>query len=506
MARFCRKCGATLADGSRFCESCGTAVGAAMPETRALPSAWPAPSAAGPPPSTSAESGRWIWLIVALIALFGLLFVGGVVLFVVLARDSAATTVVSPPPFVPPPIAAPVPPPPTTPDAPAPAPAEEVFRVPIGDSPQRGRADALVTIVEFADFQCPFCKRVRETLGQLERDRGDRIRIVFKHNPLPFHPNAMPAAEASLAAEAQGKFWQMEEVLFENQTALGRADLERYAARIGLDLGRFRRDLDGHAHRARIEADQRLASDLGARGTPTFFVNGRLLRGAQPFESFALVVDREAERARALVARGTSPALVYDELTRDGRTGPAPIEEPDADRVYPIVSDPRAPSRGSPGAAVTLIEFTDFQCPFCSRVVPTLAQLEQAYAGRVRIEFRHYPLPFHQNARLAHEAAAEAHAQGRFWPYHDLLFAHQDALARPDLERYAAEAGLDVARFRAALDDHRHAATVQADIDAVTRAGARIGTPSFFLRGKLLQGARPFEDFRAAIDTALATR
>jgi protein-disulfide isomerase len=122
----------------------------------------------------------------------------------------------------------------------------------------------------------------------------------------------------------------------------------------------------------------------------------------------------------------------------------------------------------------------------------------------VRIEFRHYPLPFHQQAPLAHEASAEAHAQGKFWEYHDLLFANQRALARENLEQYAQQVGLNMARFRAALDNHTHAAAIEADKNAITRAGARIGTPTFFINGKMLSGAQPFEQFKAVIDAALA--
>ena len=98
----------------------------------------------------------------------------------------------------------------------------------------------------------------------------------------------------------------------------------------------------------------------------------------------------------------------------------------------------------------------------------------------------------------------EAHAQGKFWQYHDVLFQNQRALERPQLEEYAQQVGLNMTRFRAALDNHTHAAAIEADKNAIQRAGARIGTPTFFINGKMLSGAQPFEAFKAAIDAALA--
>ena len=153
-------------------------------------------------------------------------------------------------------------------------------------------------------------------------------------------------------------------------------------------------------------------------------------------------------------------------------------------------------------------EFSDFQCPFCSRVLPTVEQITREYGNRVRIVWRDYPLPFHQQAGPAAQAAREVFAQGgsdKFWAYHDLLFQNQRALERADLERYAQQVGgINMARFRSALDNETHKAAVEADMAAVRTAGARIGTPSFFINGRLLQGAQPFEAFKAAIDRALS--
>jgi protein-disulfide isomerase len=202
------------------------------------------------------------------------------------------------------------------------------------------------------------------------------VKFVFKQNPLPMHQNAMIAAEAALAANAQGKFWQMHDKMFENMRALTREDLERYAQEIGLDMARFRRSMDSHEFQREVEADMALAAQLGARGTPSFFVNGRPLRGAQPFEGFKTVIDEEIQRAERLAATGVPRARLYAELTKGGLTKaaaptkaggadgaskrpPRPREDPNA--VYKVLVREDDPQKGPDTALVTIVEWTDFQ-------------------------------------------------------------------------------------------------------------------------------------------------
>ncbi|MDH5672252.1 MAG: thioredoxin domain-containing protein [Myxococcales bacterium] len=394
-----------------------------------------------------------------------------------------------------------------------------VYKVPVGNSAAKGPADAFVTIVEFSDFQCPFCNRVNPTIKKIEETYSKDVRIVFKHNALPFHKDAQLAAEATLAAREQGKFWEMHDKLFENQKALTRADLDKYAGELKLNMAKFKAALDDNRHKAETEEDQKLARSLGASGTPSFFINGRNLRGAQPFEAFKAVIDEELKKAKDLVAKGTPKGQLYAKVIENGATapkfvegaGPAaakPAERPDANKVYDIKPPAKAPSKGKKGAKVLIQEFSDFQCPFCNRVNPTIKQVIDEYGDKVQLVWRDYPLPFHDKAFKAAEAGREVYEQAgdqAFWKYHDLMFQNQRALAREDLEKYAGEVGgINMAKFKAALDNDKHKAAVQADLDAVQKAGARIGTPSFFINGKLLQGAQPLPAFKAAIDAALA--
>jgi len=400
-------------------------------------------------------------------------------------------------------ISAPVAP---TPPSPAPVPsAARKIEIP-ADSPAKGPKTAKVTIVEWSDFQCPFCSKAIPTLKQIDQTYPKDVRVVFRHQPLPFHNNAKLAAEASMAAHEQGKFWPYHDKLFANQQALDRASLEKYASEVGLKVDKFKAALDSGKFRSKVEADSSAGTSVGANGTPTFFINGRQLVGAQPFPSFKTVIDEEVVKANKLIASGVKPDKVYEKLMAEASAAPPPSPSRPSGPPAPLpvqnVAVGSAPVKGSPNAPVTIVEFSDFQCPFCSRAVPTLKQIETEYPGKVRVAFKNQPLPFHQHARLAAEAAMAANEQGKFWEYHDKLFANQQALDRSSLERYAQEVGLEMGRFRAALDSNKFDAQISADSAEGTRLGAS-GTPTFFINGRQLVGAQPCASFKQIIDEEL---
>jgi protein-disulfide isomerase len=169
------------------------------------------------------------------------------------------------------------------------------YSVDVDDAPARGPADAKVTLVEFSDFQCPFCRRVTPTLERIEKEYGDDVRVVFKHLPLSIHPKAPAAHAAAEAAHQQGKFWEMHDRIFADQAGMSPERYREYAQQIGLDVEKFERDVKGAAVQKRISKDMEEAQKLGVTGTPAFFVNGRFLSGAQPFESFKRLIDAELQ-------------------------------------------------------------------------------------------------------------------------------------------------------------------------------------------------------------------
>jgi len=172
--------------------------------------------------------------------------------------------------------------------------------------PVLGPATAPVEIVEFSDFQCPFCRQVGPTLQKVRATFGDRIRLVFKDFPLSGHPDAFTAAEAAQCARDQGKFWDYHDVLFANQQALGREDLKRYAVRLHLDAARFNTCLDEDQFKYLVQSDMDESQRYGVSSTPTFFINGRLFSGAQPFAAFEQIIREEL--AIKTAAAGEAPS------------------------------------------------------------------------------------------------------------------------------------------------------------------------------------------------------
>jgi len=164
---------------------------------------------------------------------------------------------------------------------------------------------------------------------------------------------------------------------------------------------------------------------------------------------------------------------------------------------------PTEPSKGPADAPVTIVEYSDFQCPYCARVGPTLERIAETYPDQVRIVFRDFPLPMHPQAQSAAEAAKCAQEQGQFWPYHDKLFASQKDLSVQSYKKYAEQLGLDTARFAACVDEGRY----RQDVLIAQQGGQQFGvsgTPSFFVNGRFLSGAIPFERFQAVIEEELA--
>ncbi|NNB95119.1 DsbA family protein, partial [Corallococcus exiguus] len=193
-----------------------------------------------------------------------------------------------------------------------------VFKVPVEGAPTKGSVNALVTIVEFSDYECPFCSRAHNTVEQLQKDYGNKLRVVMRQNPLSFHPHAKPASLAALAAGEQGKYWDMHNLLFANNKKLDGESLEGYAKQIGLDVAKWKTDMADERLGATIEKDQALAQQMGASGTPAFFINGRFLSGAQPIDNFKALIDEELAKAEGLVKSGVAPSQVYARTIEKG--------------------------------------------------------------------------------------------------------------------------------------------------------------------------------------------
>ncbi len=384
-------------------------------------------------------------------------------------------------------------------------PAEDttIWGVPVmKDDPVRGKADALVTIVEFSDFECPFCSRVEETLKKVTETYGADVRLVWKDNPLPFHQNAKPAATVAREAYKQkgnAGFWAVHDQLYSNQKDLGEPLYQKASEAAGVAWPLVKAAIDSGKHKEKFDESQEVGQDFNAGGTPHFFINGFRLAGAQPFEKFKSVIDAQLAIAKGLVAKGTARASVFDELMKEAKRPPPPEKK----EVAAPAAD--SPIKGPASAKVTIQIFSDFQCPFCKRVEPTLAEVEKAYGSKVRFVWRHMPLPFHEDAPLASQAAQEAFAQKGnegFWKFHDALFAAQPEIKRPSLEKIATDLGLDMTKFKQALDTAKYKANIDRDSKIAQDAGIQ-GTPAFVINGYFVSGAQPFAAFNKIIKRAL---
>jgi len=370
---------------------------------------------------------------------------------------------------------------PTTDVAPAataaPAAAEARYDVPLDGLPTIGDDDALVTIVEFTDYECPYCAKAEKTMRELRVAYGRDLRFAIAMHPLPMHPHARDAALVALAA--------------------GR-DFESVHARLFDRKG----VADESATRAPSDAlagAESLADKLRVRGTPTFFVNGERVGGAQPYQTFDEVVSRELATARELVASGVRRDRVYATLEAAARANPAPLpDDDDAPKLVPAARGVSGlPFLGRADAPKTIVLFTDLECPYCKRLDGMLRELTTSHPD-VRVVLRNRPLPMHPHARLAAKAAIAAAAQNGLARFVAIAFAHQDALDRASLALYASEAGLDVARFGRDLDSPETAAALAADEALATKLDVK-GTPTSFVEGKLVVGAQPAATFEAAL-------
>lgn len=187
--------------------------------------------------------------------------------------------------------------------------------LPSKTSPVRGNAqEALITIVQYSDFQCPFCGRVEETVNRVMEHYGPKVRLFFRDFPLPFHPDARPAARGALAARAQGKYWEMHARLFEHNKELSREEIFGHAKALGLDIERFTRDFDDPATEAEVGQNMLSGIELGLNAVPCFFVNGRKLVGAQPYEAFQALIDSLLPLAEKTGLKGDA---LYEKILSD---------------------------------------------------------------------------------------------------------------------------------------------------------------------------------------------
>jgi protein-disulfide isomerase len=378
-----------------------------------------------------------------------------------------------------------------------------VWKAPVGKSPVRGTQSALVTIVEFADFECPFCRRADATIESLRQTYGDKIRFVWKNYPLSFHPHARSAANLALevrAAKGDAAFWRVHDDLIK-ATSLEDDSLADIGKKAGLTDRQIASAKSANAYQGVIDDDYELAEDVGVRGAPHFLINGRKLVGAQPIDKFTHIIDQELKKVQDMGGTRTADNL-YDLIIKDGKGGPIDIAVP-----------PGAPFKGPANAKVVMQIWSDFQCPFCKRFeiadpnaddTGGLQVLDQ-YKNSVKYVWRNLPLPMHPHARAAATFALEAQAEkgnAMFWKVHDELYRAAD-LTETTLQSIAQKLGIDWLKVQAAISNDKFHDVLAADEKAAHDADIG-GTPSYVIAGRVHRGFVSGSELQKQIEQAIA--
>ena len=278
-----------------------------------------------------------------------------------------------------------------------------------------------ISIVVFSDFECPYSAQLFFVLEKLQAKYSNQLHITYKQSPLPIHPDSPLAHKAALAAGRQGRFDAMAQLLYTNQKPQDLSTLSSFANQLHLDVARFRRDLNSSSVAAELAEDMEESRAFAVNQTPMLFLNGKSLIGYQSEETLAALIDSStAQNAGA----GAAPAV-------------SQAEPLDPTLLAEIQATPIA-SKGAKDAPLTIIEFTDFQCPFCRAAVAPIEQLMATRSREVRWIVHAFPLDFHPDSELATEAALAAGEQGKFWEMHDLIFANQSAIKADNLRAFAS--------------------------------------------------------------------
>ena len=347
---------------------------------------------------------------------------------------------------------------------------------------------AEVTIQEFGGYQDPYSgKFFRETLPQIQSEYGDKVELVFRHFPLPFHQFGEQAAEAAECARKQDKFDDYHYILFNHQEQLETKSLIGYASQLNLNTEQFTACLEEGETKDSVEKNRIEGTEKKVSGTPTFFldgkeIGGKVLVGAQSFSEFKSVIDE--------ILQINKEKIVPTEKTTTGND----------QQSEPILG-------ANTNAPVQILAFSDFSSPFAKQFhLEVWPQIQQAYPQNAKMVYRNFPLsfyPFDATAALAGECA---HAQGKFEDYAYTLYSNQSDLSAEALKKYAANLHWNVEKFNACLDKQTYLGEVQDDQADGEREEVN-GVPWFFISGPgghtQIVGSQPFGNFQNAIEYAL---
>lgn len=476
------------------------------------------------PPAAGSSRRRWIGAIIVLLG--ATMMIGGIIGVWIYARRlpaPARAPVVAgapaPPLPAPPPLAAPAPSDPgsTTPTPEASTPERRPLSLPVaiapypddagapvpvvGGHPLWGGRDAFVTITMFADLESPHSIALLRELLPLKVQLCDELRLAFRHLPEADHNEARLAARALAeihVTRGEQALWHALAAIARRGEALGPGVLADVLAEAGLPG--FPLASPNARAEAALEDDGELATLLFVRDTPTLFLNGQRITGFVPRPALAAAVERERRTAYLSLANGTPPASVYTERTRKNFLNFG-VDPP----VRECVKGGDSPASGPVNAAVTVVEFSDFECELCRQGDAALHAVLKSHASEVRVVWKNFPLPQHHRARLAAGVALAARRLGgdsAFWVVTRALLEPRVKLDDDELTRAAARSGLDATKLLSVA----RGGTYDAEIDRDIKLGEGLavsGAPTYFVNGQRVDGALPEPELRALVEREL---
>lgn len=367
--------------------------------------------------------------------------------------------------------------------------------------PFKGKADAPVTIVTFADLESPSYKEAATTLSSLLQEQPDVLRIVWKDHPVAFHARAKPAALLARAAQQRlgnSGFWRAHDLLLEAQPQLADTDLERVAEALRLPASAVSESRRDARLQAEIERNLLAGYDVQVKGTPHFFVNGVRLAGSQPPSVFRKLIEQELAKANARLANGVAPNALYASIVQDGQQLP-PLER----RELPAAAATQPVSIGPRSAKVVLAYWASLPCERCTGVTELLDALELEYAPRLRVDF--HLVPGSTGSELAIAAARQAFVEGgsarfkpmleQFWPAAPSGYTRQLVLEAAQRQGFESEG------FKSALAASGHANAMRSDARAAQKAGLEL--PCYTLGGYYFPANHDKFALRRAVQRAL---
>lgn len=389
---------------------------------------------------------------------------------------------------------------------------KDIFKIPPAGSLVYGNIDAPITILAFVDFEGKLSKTFFETAEDLSKLYSKEIRFYVISHPLSYHKKGAKISKLFYAADSFGKTREIYELIYKEQINWTNSDtpldfLVKKSATIGLETEKLIKKMNSTSTQNMISKDREVASKLQIRTAPAIFINGRFVPGAMPIQTFKNVIAEELKRAKPFILKGLKGNTLYRELIKEGK--PSLVSKkplPATNKLAKIAMHGYEACIGDKNAPVTIIEFSELQCPYCKRASSIVNSVIEQYKGNVKLCFKHRPLAMHSNAKqisLYLIAIKNLYGDAKFFETLNLLFKTQNEWNKTSDETFFkkrfTQIGMNWNKIKKVSKSSKAEEILQKDTVEASKVGVR-GVPVFFVNGLKITGARPKNVFTNIID------